>query len=812
MVGSSDQTRSWIRTGARAARFNPFATDAQQPPIDLGPVSKADQRPSTVQHGVDKDLEAAGDRCNHRARGTEAGNETGSMTNPPDGASDAIAQDEIKLSRAHRLLRALKMILCYSWINILLVFVPVGIAVHAAHLNHTVIFVINALAIVPLAALLGYATESIARRMGDTVGALMNVTFGNAVELIILFDSLARVMGVELVANMLGSIIALVKNEIRIVQSSLVGSILANLLLIMGMGFLLGGLRFREQIYNSTVTQMSACLLSLSVTSLLLPTAFHAAFTDNLKADRAVLKVSRGTSVILLFIYVLYLLFQLKSHAYMYQSTPQQRIDEESHPGVLANIMNSSSSSSSSSSSNTSDSDSSSGSDTTAKRIRRVMRKGRRRRKSSVSSKEQAVATTPRRQGSEGSVGANMESLRSHTTNSPPQGSIVREPELGVIASGDEADIDGETKPKPPPERTVSFKEIAVTEGYQRPLKSSGRKKRTRRRRRELRKAQELKRQESQADAEGDVRVPRSEPIKTTALESNRSPPVPSLQLPPEPPRHSSSLRRPLRIRDLSFRSVVPGAFAAPEPSSTTSNGFLGAANTGISTRPGPVGVRRTLSLPERLNQHGATTPIPSPGPLPYFVPVIPVHSKDDKDDQKHLSRTAAIFLLLSTTALVAVCAEFLLSSINDLVEDTGISEVFVGLIILPIIGNAAEHITAVTVAAKNKMDLAIGVAVGSSIQIALFVTPVVVLIGWILKKEMSLYFTIFETISLFVSAFIVNFLVLDGRSNYLEGALLCAAYVIIGYVYPSPNLLMLFWLLQLGFRQPTICFRAEFD
>ena len=71
----------------------------------------------------------------------------------------------------------------------------------------------------------------------------------------------------------------------------------------------------------------------------------------------------------------------------------------------------------------------------------------------------------------------------------------------------------------------------------------------------------------------------------------------------------------------------------------------------------------------------------------------------------------------------------------------------------------------------------------------ALFVTPFVVLLGWCMNKEMSLYFTLFETVSLFVSAFIVNFLVLDGRSNYLEGALLCAAYVIIAvaaFFYPS--------------------------
>jgi Ca2+:H+ antiporter len=154
----------------------------------------------------------------------------------------------------------------HSWINVLLIFVPLGIIVKAIGLNATVVFAINAIAIIPLAGLLSHATESVASRLGDTLGALLNVSFGNAVELIIF-------------------IIALVKNEIRIVQASLLGSILANLLLILGMAFLLGGLRFREQVYNSTVTQMSACLLSLSVTSLLLPVSALASLVLCTSAD-----------------------------------------------------------------------------------------------------------------------------------------------------------------------------------------------------------------------------------------------------------------------------------------------------------------------------------------------------------------------------------------------------------------------------------------------------------------------------------------------------------------------------------------------
>lgn len=125
--------------------------------------------------------------------------------------------------------RSFWLVVKHSWMNILLVFVPIGIIVANVGINARVVFAINCVAIIPLAGLLSFATESVARKMGDALGALLNVTFGNAVELIIF-------------------IIALAKNQIRIVQASLLGSILANLLLILGMGFFLGGLRFREQV------------------------------------------------------------------------------------------------------------------------------------------------------------------------------------------------------------------------------------------------------------------------------------------------------------------------------------------------------------------------------------------------------------------------------------------------------------------------------------------------------------------------------------------------------------------------------------
>ena len=128
-----------------------------------------------------------------------------------------------------RFCKHLKDAVTHSWIDVLLIFVPIGIAAHVAHLKPEIVFSTNAIAIIPLAGLLAHATEAVAARLGDTLGALLNVSFGNAVELILF-------------------IILLAGNQIRVVQAALLGSILANLLLILGMAFLLGGLRFQEQV------------------------------------------------------------------------------------------------------------------------------------------------------------------------------------------------------------------------------------------------------------------------------------------------------------------------------------------------------------------------------------------------------------------------------------------------------------------------------------------------------------------------------------------------------------------------------------
>ena len=367
------------------------------------------------------------------------------------GATEAGPDDHIPFDQpAFTVASQLRATILKSWINVLILAAPAGITLHIVEANPIVVFVVNFIAITPLAAMLSYATEEIALRTGDVIGGLLNASFGNAVELIV-------------------GVIALVKREVLIVQTSLIGSMLSNLLLVLGMCFFFGGIDRVEQHFNVTVAQTAASLLALAVGGLFIPTAF-----DNWKtnADAAsTASVSRGTSILLLITYGCHLFFQLKTH----------------------------------------------------------------------------------------------------------------------------------------------------TEFYNRP-----------------------------------------------------SPKV---------------ARRQLRRGDVARKFASMG-----EEVSTV---FLG-------------GRARQVQMQD-----------------PVDVP-----------EQPRLTVLVALITLGVSTVLVAFCAEFMVNSIDALTASGKIGKTFVGLILLPIVGNAAEHATAVTVACKDKMDLAIGVAVGSSMQIALLVLPLIVVVGWIMGVE----------------------------------------------------------------------------
>ena len=140
---------------------------------------------------------------------------------------------------------------------------------------------------------------------------------------------------------------------------------------------------------------------------------------------------------------------------------------------------------------------------------------------------------------------------------------------------------------------------------------------------------------------------------------------------------------------------------------------------------------------------------------------------EDDEIKKPQLTIWGAIITLGFSTALVAFCSEFMVDSISDVTASGTVSTTFVGLILLPIVGNAAEHATAVTAAFKDEMSLAINVAIGSSIQIALLVLPFVIVLDWIIGQDcMTLYFNTFLIAVLFVAVLLVNYLIQDGKSS----------------------------------------------
>jgi len=345
---------------------------------------------------------------------------------------------------------------------VLLLFVPVSIAAHFQEWGSVTVFITACLAIIPLAAWMGAATEEIAVLVGPTVGGLLNATFGNATELII-------------------ALVALNAGLVEVVKASLTGSILGNLLLVMGLSMFLGGLKYKEQTFQPVVARSNASAMNLAVIAILLPTAVN--YTSQGIEESTMQTLSGWVAVVLIIVYGLTLLFSMKTHTY-----------------------------------------------------------------------------------------------------------------LCDVGEAENESESGEQGEKP--------------------------------------------------------------------------------------------------------------------------NGLLW---TGV---------------------------------------------------------------LLVCTLLVAVESELLVDSLEEATASLGLTALFTGVILVPIIGNAAEHATAVTVAMKNKMDLSVSVAVGSSLQIALFVAPVLVLAGVILGQPMDLNFNPFELVAVAVAVLIANSVSSDGRSDWLEGTLLLAAYIVLGLAF----------------------------
>jgi len=147
-------------------------------------------------------------------------------------------------------------------------------------------------------------------------------------------------------------------------------------------------------------------------------------------------------------------------------------------------------------------------------------------------------------------------------------------------------------------------------------------------------------------------------------------------------------------------------------------------------------------------------------------------------------SKLKALLVLLIATLFVVLESEFLVAGIDPVVKTLGVSELFIGVIVIPIIGNAAEHSTSVMMALKNKMEISLEIAIGSSTQIALFVAPLLVFLGYFMGRPLDLIFTSYELIVIIMATVITAMINLDGRSNWLEGAQLLSAYAIMAIAF----------------------------
>lgn len=164
---------------------------------------------------------------------------------------------------------------------------------------------------------------------------------------------------------------------------------------------------------------------------------------------------------------------------------------------------------------------------------------------------------------------------------------------------------------------------------------------------------------------------------------------------------------------------------------------------------------------------------------------------EEDADDYPTIDIYTATFVVVLATYLIIACANYFASCAGS-VAGRGLSQNLSTMVFIPAVSNAAEHITAIKMAIRNKTDLTMGIAAGSCIQISLFITPLLVILGWVvLDKPMTMRFQTFESIAL-VFAVLVAYTAQDGRSNYLQGAMLIGLYSIITlalYVSPSDAL-----------------------
>jgi Ca2+:H+ antiporter len=199
-----------------------------------------------------------------------------------------------------------------NWLNLLLVFVPAAMVMEWVLKSPPMwIFVVSCLAIIPLAGMMGHATEDIAERVGEGLGGLLNATFGNAAELII-------------------AIMALRAGLFDLVKASITGSIIGNVLLVFGLSALVGGFRFETQRFNRTAAALGSTLLVLSSVGLVVPAVFHMLVGNTMQQQEGTLSLE--IAIVLAITYVASLFFTLKTHKHLYMGDAGESAPEGAHP------------------------------------------------------------------------------------------------------------------------------------------------------------------------------------------------------------------------------------------------------------------------------------------------------------------------------------------------------------------------------------------------------------------------------------------------------------------------------------------------
>ncbi|KAL6594071.1 hypothetical protein ACP70R_014308 [Stipagrostis hirtigluma subsp. patula] len=163
----------------------------------------------------------------------------------------------------------------------------------------------------------------------------------------------------------------------------------------------------------------------------------------------------------------------------------------------------------------------------------------------------------------------------------------------------------------------------------------------------------------------------------------------------------------------------------------------------------------------------------------------------EDEEDEKEITQFEAICWLFVLTIWISVLSGYLVDAIQGASDSLNLPVAFISVILLPIVGNAAEHASAIMFAMKNKLDITLGVAIGSSTQISMFVIPFCVVIGWMMGKQMDLNFQLFETATLFITVLVVAFMLQEGTSNYFKGLMLILCYLIVAasfFVHVDPD------------------------